>query len=40
MVINDYFDWASGIDVINAPHKPLPSGLVEPEGVLLLAGGM
>ncbi len=40
MVINDYFDWASGTDVINAPDKPLPSGLVKPDMVVLIGGGM
>ncbi len=40
MVVNDYFDWANGTDMINAPDKPLPSGRIQPETTLLLGGGM
>eukprot|EP00951_Prasinocladus_malaysianus_P005085 scaffold36193_cov49-Prasinocladus_malaysianus.AAC.2 len=35
MLINDYFDWASGVDGVNAPTKPLVSGEVSPNAVLL-----
>jgi geranylgeranylglycerol-phosphate geranylgeranyltransferase len=35
MVLNDYFDFRSGADVVNAPQKPLPRGLVTPDGALL-----
>jgi hypothetical protein len=24
MVVNDYFDWRTGVDAINTPDKPLP----------------
>ncbi|KAK9838465.1 hypothetical protein WJX81_001046 [Elliptochloris bilobata] len=37
-VVNDYFDLRS--DTINAPHKPLPSGIVPPDGALLLASSV
>jgi 4-hydroxybenzoate polyprenyltransferase len=40
MVINDYFDWRSGADVVNAPHKPLPSGIAKPDIAVLLAGAL
>lgn len=40
MLINDYFDWASGADVVNAPHKPLPAGLVLPDRAVLVAAGV
>eukprot|EP00884_Botryococcus_braunii_P019568 jgi/Botrbrau1/6295/Bobra.0339s0006.1 len=36
-VVNDYFDFAAGVDVINAPNKPLPSGTVPPDGALLFS---
>lgn len=36
MMINDYFDYASGVDNrCNKPHKPLPSGLVSPDVAVL-----
>lgn len=38
MVVNDYFD--RGADAVNAPHKPLPSGRVPPDGALLFGGGL
>lgn len=38
MVINDFFDRVS--DAVNAPHKPLPSGRVPPDGALLFGGGL
>lgn len=37
VIVNDYFDYASGVDVTNAPSKPLPSGVVPPDGALLLS---
>ena len=36
MVVNDYFDVPN--DRINAPNKPLPSGLVSADGALLFGG--
>lgn len=36
-VLNDYFDFAAGVDSLNAPTKPLPSGAV-PSELALLAG--
>lgn len=36
-VVNDYFDFASGVDVQNSPDKPLPSGRVKPDLALLLS---
>ncbi len=39
-LINDYFDFASGTDQLNAPHKPLPSGTVKPDVAVLVAGGL
>jgi len=36
LILNDYFDLE--IDRINAPHRPLPAGLVTPAEVLLLGG--
>lgn len=38
MAVNDYFDRAP--DAVNAPHKPLPSGAVAPDGALLFAGAL
>ncbi len=35
MVLNDYFDLET--DRVNAPHRPLPSGLVSARDVILLA---
>lgn len=35
MVVNDYFDFRSGADAVNSPQKPLPRGLVTPDGALL-----
>lgn len=34
LILNDYFDLES--DKINAPHRPLPAGLVTPRQVILL----
>lgn len=36
-IINDYFDYLTGVDGMNASHKPLPAGTVPPDGPLLLA---
>jgi geranylgeranylglycerol-phosphate geranylgeranyltransferase len=36
LIINDYFDLET--DRINAPHRPLPSGLVTPRDVVILFG--
>jgi len=36
-VVNDYFDFTTGLDTLNAPNKPLPSGAVASE--LALAVG-
>ena len=36
-LINDYFD--ADVDLINAPAKPLPSGLISPEHALFTAAG-
>ena len=37
-LVNDYFDFAAGIDGINTPTKPLPSGAVTPEHAVLVGG--
>ncbi|KAK9814843.1 hypothetical protein WJX72_012464 [[Myrmecia] bisecta] len=37
VVVNDYFDFASGVDGVNSPDKPLPSGTIRPDGALLFA---
>lgn len=37
-VVNDYFD--RGADAVNAPGKPLPAGVVPPDGALLFGGGL
>lgn len=36
IVLNDYFDLE--VDKVNAPHRPLPSGIVSPAEALLLTG--
>ena len=38
MVVNDFFDRVA--DAVNAPHKPLPSGRVPPDGALVFGGGL
>jgi len=38
LILNDYFDLAS--DRINAPHRPLPSGMVTERDVILLASAV
>lgn len=40
VVVNDYFDYRSGADVINSPQKPLPSGLIEPDRALLFSSAL
>eukprot|EP00197_Chlamydomonas_leiostraca_P013844 CAMPEP_0202867674 /NCGR_PEP_ID=MMETSP1391-20130828/9561_1 /ASSEMBLY_ACC=CAM_ASM_000867 /TAXON_ID=1034604 /ORGANISM="Chlamydomonas leiostraca, Strain SAG 11-49" /LENGTH=313 /DNA_ID=CAMNT_0049547737 /DNA_START=559 /DNA_END=1500 /DNA_ORIENTATION=+ len=40
MMINDYFDWASGTDIINSPNKPLPAGHVTPDRAVLVASSL
>jgi geranylgeranylglycerol-phosphate geranylgeranyltransferase len=35
LILNDYFDLE--IDRVNAPHRPLPSGLVAPRDVVILS---
>lgn len=35
MVVNDYYD--REVDVINAPKRPLPSGLISPDEALIFA---
>jgi 4-hydroxybenzoate polyprenyltransferase len=40
MLINDYFDYLSGADAVNAPQKPLPSGAARADIAVLLAGSM
>lgn len=35
LILNDYFDLE--IDRINAPHRPLPSGMVTPRDVVILS---
>lgn len=37
VVVNDYFDFRLGVDTVNAPEKPLPSGKITPDGALLFA---
>ena len=37
-VVNDYFD--RGADAVNAPGKPLPAGVVPPDGALLFGGSI
>ncbi|KAK9810620.1 hypothetical protein WJX73_005068 [Symbiochloris irregularis] len=34
-ILNDYWDFMSGVDFVNAPNKPLPSGEVPPHTVVL-----
>lgn len=36
VIVNDYFDFISGVDSINEPTKPLPSGLIRPDFALLI----
>lgn len=36
VMINDYFDFINGVDRINSPDKPLPSGLIRPDIAILL----
>lgn len=36
IVLNDYFDLE--VDKVNAPHRPLPSGVVSPAEAILLTG--
>ena len=38
MVINDYYD--RKIDVINEPHRPIPSGVVKPKEALAFMAGL
>jgi geranylgeranylglycerol-phosphate geranylgeranyltransferase len=38
LILNDYFDLES--DRINAPHRPLPAGMVSERDVLLLSGAV
>jgi len=38
LILNDYFDLES--DKINAPHRPLPSGLVTGQEVVMLTAGV
>lgn len=35
LILNDYFDLE--IDRVNAPHRPLPSGMVRPRDVVILS---
>jgi geranylgeranylglycerol-phosphate geranylgeranyltransferase len=35
LILNDFFDVE--IDRVNAPHRPLPSGMVEPRDVVILS---
>lgn len=37
MAINDYFDFAAGVDVSNSPNKPIPSGSVSPDAAVLFS---
>lgn len=37
VVVNDYFDYAAGVDGVNAPDKPIPSGTIAPDAALLLS---
>ena len=36
VVVNDYFDFLVGVDSINAPDRPLPSGVIRPDIALLI----
>ena len=38
MAINDYYD--RGIDVINEPNRPIPSGIIKPKQALAFASGL
>ncbi|MBU4535880.1 MAG: UbiA family prenyltransferase [Euryarchaeota archaeon] len=35
LILNDYFDMET--DKINAPHRPLPSGMIEPSQIIVLS---
>ncbi|MHA1195179.1 MAG: UbiA family prenyltransferase [Promethearchaeota archaeon] len=36
MVINDYYDFKSGIDVINRPERPIPSGRINTKQAIII----
>eukprot|EP00210_Caulerpa_lentillifera_P008218 g7846.t1 len=36
VIVNDYFDFISGVDSVNEPTKPLPSGVIRPDYALLI----
>ena len=36
VVVNDYFDFLVGVDTINSPDRPLPSGIIRPDIALLI----
>jgi len=40
MVINDYFDFRSGVDMVNRPTKPLPSGEVPADLAVLMSSAI
>lgn len=39
-ILNDFFDFITGVDAINDPQKPLPLGLLSPQRALLTGGGV